>query len=58
MPYFSGPGDSGAGMFLVHANGKRTHDLIAVVRNPEPAENLDHLTRVDAAFLSWYAAND
>lgn len=52
-PYFSKGGDSGAGLFLVE-NGKLTHKLIAVARQPEPDRNLDHFTRIDAAFLAWY----
>lgn len=55
-PYFSNGGDSGAGLFLVE-NGKPTHKLIAVARQPEPDRDLDHFTRIDAAFLDWYAAN-
>lgn len=56
-PYFSNGGDSGAGLFLVE-NGKPTHKLIAVARQPEPDRNLDHFTRIDAEFLDWYAANN
>jgi hypothetical protein len=52
-PYFSKGGDSGAGLFLVE-NGKLTHKLIGVARQPEPDRNLDHFTRIDAAFLAWY----
>lgn len=52
-PYFSKGGDSGAGLFLVE-NGKVTHKLIGVARQPEPDRNLDHFTRIDAAFLAWY----
>jgi len=55
-PYFSNGGDSGAGLFLVE-NGKPTHKLIAVARQPEPDRDLDHFTRIDAEFLAWYAAN-
>ena len=53
-PMFSKGGDSGAGLFLVE-NGKPTHKLIGVARQPEPERNLDHFTRIDAAFLAWYA---
>lgn len=53
-PMFSKGGDSGAGLFLVE-NGKPTHKLIGVARQPEPERDLDHFTRIDAAFLSWYA---
>jgi hypothetical protein len=52
-PYFSKGGDSGAGLFLVE-NGQLTHKLIGVARQPEPDRNLDHFTRIDAAFLAWY----
>jgi hypothetical protein len=53
-PMFSNGGDSGAGLFLVE-NGKPTHKLIGVARQPEPSRNLDHFTRVDPALLAWYA---
>ncbi len=56
-PYFSNGGDSGAGLFFVE-NGKPTHKLIAVARQPEPDRDLDHFTRIDADFLAWYAANN
>jgi hypothetical protein len=52
-PMFSKGGDSGAGLFLVE-NGKITHKLIGVARQPEPERELDHFTRIDAAFLAWY----
>ena len=50
--FFSKGGDSGAGLFLVD-KGKRTHQLIGVARQPEPDQNRDHFTIVDAAFISW-----
>lgn len=50
--FFSKGGDSGAGLFLVD-DGRRTHRLIGVARQPEPDKNLDHFTRVDAAFITW-----
>lgn len=53
--FFSQGGDSGAGLYLVE-NGKRTHKLIGVARQPEPDKNLDHFTRVDAAFIKWVKA--
>ena len=56
-PYFSNGGDSGAGLFLVE-NGKPTHKLIAVARQPEPDRDLDHFTRIGPAFLDWYAENN
>ncbi len=52
-PMFSKGGDSGAGLFLVE-NGKRTHKLIGVGRNPEPEREIDHFSRVDADFLAWF----
>lgn len=53
-PMFSNGGDSGAGLFLVE-NGRRTHKLVGVARQPEPARGIDHFTRIDATFLAWYA---
>lgn len=53
-PLFTKGGDSGAGLFLVE-NGKPTHKLIGVARQPDPARGLDHFTRIDPAFLAWYA---
>jgi hypothetical protein len=53
-PLFTKGGDSGGGLFLVE-NGKATHKLIGTVRQPEPDRKIDHFTRVDAAFLVWYA---
>lgn len=54
-PMFTKGGDSGAGLFLVE-NGKLTHKLIGVARQPEPSRNLDHFTRIDSDFLAWYQA--
>ena len=54
-PMFTNGGDSGAGLFLME-NGALTHKLIGVARQPEPARNLDHFTRIDASFLAWYGA--
>lgn len=56
-PMFSKGGDSGAGLFLVE-DGVPTHKLLGVGRQPEPARGIDHFSRVDAAFLDWYAARD
>jgi hypothetical protein len=55
-PMFSKGGDSGAGLFLVE-DGKLTHKLIAVARQPEPERDLDHFTRVDDELVAWWAAN-
>jgi hypothetical protein len=52
-PLFTKGGDSGAGLFLVE-NGKLTHKLIGVARQPEPERSIDHFTRIDASFLTWY----
>lgn len=54
-PMFSIGGDSGAGLFLVE-NGKVSHALIGVARQPEPDRNVDHFTRVDAAIEAWFEA--
>lgn len=56
VPLFSHGGDSGAGIFLVE-NGQMTHKLIAVERQPEPSRKIDHLTRVEPAFIGWVAQN-
>ena len=53
--FFSEGGDSGAGLYLVE-NGKHTHALIGVARQPEPERNLDHVTRIDASFIAWVKA--
>lgn len=50
--FFSEGGDSGAGLFLVE-NGRRTHKLIGVARQPEPDVDLDHFTRIDSTFIAW-----
>jgi len=55
-PMFSHGGDSGAGLFLVE-NGKRTHKLIAVARQPEPDRNLDHFTSLDPTVRQWFQSN-
>jgi hypothetical protein len=51
---FSHLGDSGAGLFLVE-DGKRTHKLIGVERQPEPSRNIDHFTRIDPVTKQWFA---
>lgn len=53
-PMFSIGGDSGAGLFLLE-NGKRTHKLIGVARQPEPERDVDHFTRIDATITKWFA---
>jgi hypothetical protein len=54
VPLYSHGGDSGAGMFLVEG-GQMSHSLIAVEREPDPRQGIDHLSRVDAAFIAWVA---
>lgn len=54
VPLFSRGGDSGAGLFLVE-NGKVTHKLVGVARQPEPAREVDHFTRIDDGFTAWFA---
>jgi hypothetical protein len=49
---FSHGGDSGAGLFLVE-NGAPTHKLVGVLREPEPDQDRDHFTRIDATFTEW-----
>lgn len=56
VPLFSHGGDSGAGMFLVE-NGQMTHALVGVERQPEPSRKLDHLSRIEPAFIAWVAKN-
>ncbi len=51
-PQFSQGGDSGAALFLVK-NGVLTHEIIGVVRQPDPARGLDQQTRIDGDFLGW-----
>lgn len=53
---FSHGGDSGAGVFLLE-NGRATHKLIGVCRQPDPDTNTDELTRVDSDFLAWFKDN-
>lgn len=54
-PMFSKGGDSGAGLFLVE-DGKLTHKLVGVARQPEPERGIDHFTRVDASLLAWFSS--
>lgn len=55
-PMFTQGGDSGAGLFLVE-NGRRTHKLVGVARQPEPERDVDYFTRVDPAILTWFDAH-
>jgi Trypsin len=52
-PLFTKGGDSGAGLFLA-VDGKLTHALIGVARQPDPDHSVDHFTRIDDSFMSWY----
>jgi hypothetical protein len=52
-PLFSNGGDSGAGLFLVE-NGKRTHKLIGVARQPEPDRDIDHFTSINPTIAEWF----
>jgi hypothetical protein len=52
-PLFSHGGDSGAGLFLVE-NGKRTHKLIGVARQPEPDRDIDHFTGISPTIAQWF----
>lgn len=56
VPMYSHGGDSGAGVFLVEKN-QMSHKLVGVEREPDPERGIDHLSRVDAAFIAWVAAN-
>ena len=53
---FSHGGDSGAGVFLSD-NGKPTHELIGVCRQPDFDTNTDMLTRIDGDILAWFHEN-
>jgi secreted trypsin-like serine protease len=50
-PYYSTGGDSGGPLFLVEG-GRVTHKVVAVERQPDPANDADWFTRVDAAVLA------
>lgn len=50
-PYFSSGGDSGGPLFLVE-NGRITHKLVGVERQPEPESDADWFTRIDADVLA------
>ncbi len=50
-PYYSTGGDSGGPLFLVE-NGKVTHKVVAVERQPDPPNDDDWFTRIDAAVLA------
>ena len=46
-PYYSTGGDSGGPLFLVEG-GKVTHKVVAVERQPDPPNDADWFTRIDA----------
>ncbi|MDB5218295.1 MAG: hypothetical protein JWO86_6222 [Myxococcaceae bacterium] len=50
-PYYSTGGDSGGPLFLVEA-GRITHKVVAVERQPDPPNDADWFTRIDAAVLA------
>jgi hypothetical protein len=56
VPIYSHGGDSGAGMFLMEG-GEMTHKVVGVEREPDPQRRLDHLSRVETAFIDWVSAN-
>ena len=45
-PYYSTGGDSGGPLFLVE-NGKVTHKLVGIERQPEPGRDDDYFSRID-----------
>jgi hypothetical protein len=55
-PFFTHGGDSGAGLFLVE-NGRATHKLVGIARNPEQSRKLDHFTRLGTDFKKWFDEN-
>lgn len=50
-PYFSSGGDSGGPLFLVE-DGRITHKVVGVERQPEPETDADWFTRIDAEVLA------
>lgn len=50
-PYFSSGGDSGGPLFLVE-DGRITHKVVGVERQPEPETDSDWFSRIDTAVLS------
>ena len=50
-PYYSTGGDSGGPLFLVE-NGKLTHKVVGVERQPDPPNDADWFTRIDAGVLA------
>ena len=50
-PYYSTGGDSGGPLFLVE-NGRLTHKVVAVERQPDPGNDADWFSRVDASVLA------
>lgn len=53
-PYYSTGGDSGGPLFLVEG-GRITHKVVGVERQPDPANDADWFTRVDAAVIALAA---
>jgi len=50
-PYYSTGGDSGGPLFLVEG-GRLTHKVVAVERQPDPGNDADWFTRIDATVLA------
>lgn len=50
-PYYSTGGDSGGPLFLVEG-GNVTHKVVGVERQPDPANDADWFTRIDADVLA------
>lgn len=55
-PFYSGGGDSGGPLFLVE-DGKVTHRLVGVERQPEPSRDADYFTRVDGRVRAFVKAH-
>jgi hypothetical protein len=51
---YSEGGDSGGPLFLVE-DGKITHKLVGIERQPEPAQNIDWFTRIDQKSIDMIA---
>jgi hypothetical protein len=50
-PYFSTGGDSGGPLYLVK-NGRVTHEVVGIERQPEPDTDADWFTRIDDAVIA------
>ena len=54
--YYSEGGDSGGPLFL-YEDGKITHKLVGIERQPEPSRDADWFTRIDAKVVSFIDAH-